>query len=798
MKHNKSRLLTSACAVAAFGFAFGEIAPAFAQLDEIIVTTRKREESYFDVPVAVTVLGETAIESVSPVDLQDLTGLAPNMFIGMNTAGPGASAIFSRGQGYADIEKTQNPAVGVSIDGMFIGTSTGQLLDAFDLQQVEINRGPQGLLFGKNTTAGVIDVKRTRPTGEFGVKGSASYGSYDERIFKMIVNMPSFANDAIAVKVGLTHRQHDGYYGNVYTGGRGGDFEYDGVHAMVSLNPTEWMDGLIVYDFTQQRGGGQPVQNANSLNERTLGTAVANPGGLGAHQVATDFDQGTTYDATRISGEFNFDTPIGTLTSITAYFDTSDRVTQDFDATCATNLQGAGCAASLSTNPLFPVPALHTDRDQQYDQFTQEIRLVTDIGELFGELPLIHGATLTTGGYYFNGDIQLIQNTDLGLPTVVPMVEQFANEQTRSYAGFAAMDFDLTERLSISAGGRFIREEKDFTNVYFTRSNLGPPATISFGPIIGTTLPRRTQEEAFEAWTTKFGIDYEVMEDVLVYFSRAEGFRSGGFSIRATGAERFAGVNSCAPGVLPGPLIEACPGNNFFTYEPEKNTTYELGVKGGLFDNTLLANLTGFWQKVEDYQVSTVTNTPGFPRATSTYINNFQEIGGWGVEAEFVWDVPNIEGLTLSAVGGYQDLEIKEALIDARRLPVGPLGQPGSPAQGMIDVSGNALGRTPEFQYSLSGTYETHLWDQFSMNTSFTWRYQDDFVIGALGTLTDVQEAYGLLDGRVTLISDKGWELSAIGKNLTNKDYRNNSLPSVNFQGWGNPQIFTIEIKAEF
>ncbi len=795
MKRTTSRVALLGAAAAAL--ISTDISSAWAQMDEIIVTSRKREESLFSVPVAVTVLGERAIESVSPADLQDLTGLAPNLFIGLNTAGPGASAIFSRGQGYADIEKTQNPAVGVSIDGMFIGTSTGQLLDAFDIAQVEVNRGPQGLLFGKNTTAGVIDAKRTRPTGEWGLRASASYGSYDERIFKAVGNTPRFLNDVFAAKFGITHRKRDGYYGNLYDGGSEGDLEYFSVHGMLQFEPASWLDGIIIYDFIEQRGDGQPVQNANLLNERLSGAAAANPAGFGPHQVATDLNQFSNYDAQRISVEFNVDSPIGDLTSITAYFDTSDRVFQDFDGTCATDLGGLGCDALLASNFRFPAPSLHTDRNQEYDQFTQELRLVSDLGEIFGELPLIEGATLTTGGFMFLGDIELVQNTDLGIP--VPFVEQVGTEQTRSYAGFAAMDADITSRISITAGGRFIREEKDFSNVYFSRAaNPASGGAIAFGDITGVVLDRRTEDAAFEAWITKFGIDFQVTEDILAYFSRSEGFRSGGFSIRATGAEAFEGVNSCAPdnGVAP-PFEQLCPENNFFTFEPERNTTYELGLKGELFESSLLVGLTGFWQKVEDYQVSTVTNTPGFARATSTYINNFQETGGWGIEAELVWDVPFIEGLILSAVGGYQDLEIKEAMIDARRLPVGPGGQPGSLAQGLIDLSDTELTRTPEFQYTLTGTYERHIAGDYSVNTSLTWRFQDDFVIGTLGTETDVQSGYGLLDARVSLLSEKGWQFSVIGKNLTNKDYRNHSLPSVNFQGWGNPTIITFEIRGE-
>ncbi len=195
-----------------------------ATIETVTVTATRTAKDAQKVAVAVSALTAKQLEDQQPRTLQDLNGVAPNVFIGMNTAGPGASAIYIRGLGYADIEKTQNPAVGVSLDGVFFGTSTGQLLDTFDVSQIEIERGPQGIFFGKNTTGGVINVTRSAPTREWGVKASASYGSFDSTVLRAIVNAPLGENGGF--KLGGTWRFNYGDDYNVFTGKHAGGDRY--------------------------------------------------------------------------------------------------------------------------------------------------------------------------------------------------------------------------------------------------------------------------------------------------------------------------------------------------------------------------------------------------------------------------------------------------------------------------------------------------------------------------------------------------------------------------------------------
>ena len=154
-------------------------------IEEIVVTSRRRAESVQDVPLAVTAFNSEDIERINPDTLRDIDGRMPNVFIGRQTAGPQMGAIYIRGLGYADVEKNIPPAVGVIIDGVFQGTNTGQLIDMFDVEQVEVNRGPQGVLYGKNTTGGTIVVKRVQPEfNEFGISIAGELGNYDKTDLK--------------------------------------------------------------------------------------------------------------------------------------------------------------------------------------------------------------------------------------------------------------------------------------------------------------------------------------------------------------------------------------------------------------------------------------------------------------------------------------------------------------------------------------------------------------------------------------------------------------------------------------
>ena len=165
-------------------------------IEEIIVNARRVAESQQDVPVAITAFTSEDIEQMAPRTLRDFDGTVPNLFVSMNAASAQGGAIFIRGIGYPGTEKTQAPGVGTIIDGVQLGSNTGQLMDTFDIQQVEVNRGPQGVLFGKNTTGGTISIKRIEPEfNEFGAALSGTFGDYDEQTFNCLLYTSDAADD---------------------------------------------------------------------------------------------------------------------------------------------------------------------------------------------------------------------------------------------------------------------------------------------------------------------------------------------------------------------------------------------------------------------------------------------------------------------------------------------------------------------------------------------------------------------------------------------------------------------------
>ena len=227
-------------------------------MEEVVVTSRRKDESVQDVPLSVTAFGEEAIAQIKPNTLRDFDGLVPNVYIGMNTAGPGASALYIRGVGYADIEKTQSPQVGVIVDGIQMGSSTGQLIDVFDVESIEINRGPQGVLFGKNTIGGNIVVNRVKPQfNDFGVKASAEMGNYNGRTMKARVNIP-LIDDTLAFKFGAISRERDGFYNNVNLNRTSGDIDFSSQTAALAWAPSDRVEVNLTYDHIGDRSQTMP------------------------------------------------------------------------------------------------------------------------------------------------------------------------------------------------------------------------------------------------------------------------------------------------------------------------------------------------------------------------------------------------------------------------------------------------------------------------------------------------------------------------------------------------------------
>ncbi|MEO0981291.1 MAG: TonB-dependent receptor [Pseudomonadota bacterium] len=793
MKNAKANLLVSSCLVTAV--ALSGLTTAAAQdaaeaeedemmvRDTVMVTTTRREENLQDIAVAVTAITEETIEAIKPRNLADLTGLAPNTFIGQTTAVPGGGAIYIRGQGYADVEKTQNPAAGVIVDGVFLGTNTGQLVDAFDIQQVDVNRGPQGIFFGKNTTAGAINVIRTAPTRDFGLRTSVAYGSHNEVIVKGVANAPLGEDGGF--KLGGTYRRTDGFTEDLLLGDTVDGFDYFGITAVLDYDLAPWANVELGIDYIDHSGGGTPVQYGNAFTVASFqslfgvdfslipgfNAETGSPAGLGPREIFNDFPDSDELETLIYRGILTIDTPIGELTSVTAYVDSEDLVNQDFDGTCSTLVACPPTAVNaLLASPTNPAGVLHTVRDQTYEQFTQEVRLAGEQGPF----------DYLLGVYYFDAQTMLDQTTNAA-------VFQLSGEDNDSIAVFGNVDWNILDTLTISGGFRYIDESRDFFTGYDVEVAPG---------VLFPLIPQFTDSVEFDDVITRFAIDWQPAPDHLFYLSRSGGFRSGGLSIRGTLSEQVEGQPNCLPDDgdgIPGEIL--CPENNFLAYEPETVTAWEFGTKNTFLDGQLILNAAYFMTDVDNFQVNDVVVTPGFGPGTNTYINNFPKVEIDGFELEAVISPAFLEGFTLTGVLGIQDGDITDGVVDGTRVGIGPGATAGAPGS-ISDRTGTPLIRVADFNYAIRGLYQTEV-GPGDLILSLGWNFIDDHgLAGGFGS-QDIEPGYGLLDASVAYEWDN-YRLSFSGRNLNDKDYRINSLPTVFFQRFADDFNWLVELQAEF
>ena len=788
-------------------------------IEEIVVTSRRVEESQQEIPVAVTAFTQDAIERIAPRSLRDFDGLMPNVRIGMNTAGPSAGSIFIRGVGYADIEKTQSPAVGVIIDGVYQGTSTGQLIDTFDVQQMEVNRGPQGVLQGKNTTGGSIVVTRVAPEfNRLGWTGSAQLGDYDEQQFKARVNIP-LMEDRLALKLGAIHKERDGFYDNTTQNCDecAGKIEYRASTMALRFAPTDTFDATLTYDYIKDRGDIPPQDPRFD--------------GPDPFENGANLDEFQTYDVDSWTLNASWDVGFGTITSITGWQEAKDRVGQDFDG-------------SNRFNGAVPLVQLHTLREQEYQQFSEELKLTADLTDT---------VRATIGGFYWETELDFAQGTNqilqfprpffdglFGLPAgsigancllggAIPLgldknpntaigdtmcqlgplwADQQAFEEVESSAVFAAIDWQITETIEVSAGARYIDEEKTFGNRFGERVapegspldelgeainpptfpgstpqcqnvggiNTNPPCTFAGFPAEG--------EGSWDDVVFQLSGSWQITEENLLYVSYGEGFRSGGFSIRGTDPSRL-------------------------TFEPEDVSSIEIGSKNDFFDNRLRLNLTAFMTEIESPQGSSILQQAA-PPGTNTLILNGEALESVGFEVEAI--ISLTDTLSMIATAGTQDVENQEStqscldvVYNASGTPCNALENPtlfppattAAPPSVTFPKQPGFL--ATDYNYAVSLVYDREI-GPGRLTASATAKVTDDVWIASNAGQRVIQDGYPLYDARIAYewrLANEDYVVFALtGKNLADEEYIEQELPLGfgGFRGWGPPRQIALEV----
>ena len=457
-------------------------------MEEIVVVSRKRAsaERLQDVPVAATVFGRSKMEAIFAEDLEDLGDLSPNVEVENAGTRSGVANIFIRGMGATGSVPTDEPTVGIIQDGVFWGVNYGGLLDSYDLESVEILRGPQGTLFGRNVTAGAFNIRSARPSGEFGYGAKLTVGNYDRRDVAGFLEAP-ILDDKLAVRVALQRKQREGFVENLNTGNDNfGDVETTMIRGVLEFTPTENLDVTFIAEDYSVSGDAAATYLFNDPGRRKFTTQQGIEG-----ENEGDVSFGML--------EANLNLGHGLLTSITGYrtVDTEDLV--DIDAADA---------------PIFS----QLTRLEDQEQVSQEIRYASTFSDRY---------EFTIGAYYFDQSWDFTEQRNS-----IVNVNTKAKLDHSSMAIFADVDYNLTDKLVLNLGGRFTKEEKTAATAAFGPP-LAPGAAVTPGfcdPDADIIMNCIFGPEESEEWTNfapKLSLSYSLNQDSLVYGLLTRGFRSG-------------------------------------------------------------------------------------------------------------------------------------------------------------------------------------------------------------------------------------------------------------------------------
>ena len=706
------------------GPAVSPVAHSQAVLEEIIVTARKREESIQEVPVSVTSIGRELREA-SLRRLEDIQSFTPNVYI-RNTAGiPGGAAISIRGVSYQETDKTLDPSIGVVMDGLYLGASSGSLLQNFDTQRMEVLRGPQGTLFGKNTTGGVLNVIRGDVTKNWGGSAIGTVGEQGREDFRGVLNAP-IIQDELGVKLFLASINSDGWVDNS------------------TINDDAWGDDKLNYGFATE---WEPNDNLTirfhyeHMDDKTDTGAYTNmnqpedlacilqgvfwPVGCQSSDPGSDEDNNSTNDRNLNDSEYdtyivtvNWDLGDFVLTSITGRREMDEEYRIEFDGS--------------------PANLLYFDYFNDWNQTSQELRVTSDFDDSPWEF--VAGVFYWDVGYEQRWNVHELNYTLelLGIPqgnppfSLTPNSINYngQNQNTESWAVFGQVDYSLTEQWTLTAGIRYTYEEKDFKGADGTFYEAGEPfPDLNFSFF----------DDDWDEPSPKLGVRYQHNDDIMIFASWTEGFKSGGFFGRQAN-------------------FDIDP-----TYDPEYVTTWELGMKSTWFGGRMIFNPTIFYNDYDDKQEEILI--PIDLSNVATVVRNASTLEIFGAELELQYQVTDAWNIRMSY--GYLDAEYDDYVADIS-------------GDGVItDNSYLEPRNTPENTIGLNTTYTLPIGPgELVAFASYRWRDEVDTIAGPasvdpnprtndpLGHLDDIEN----LDITLNYIwGDGRYRVTAYGRNITDE-----------------------------
>jgi iron complex outermembrane receptor protein len=766
--------------------------------DEIVVTARKRAEYSQSVPIPISALNAEQLQIRNIVELTDIEKLAPNLSIQASAVNSGVLEVYMRGIGQANWAIPHDPKIGLYTDGVYAARPQGGLVDLYDLQRVEVLRGPQGTLFGKNTTAGLINIITNQPTQETEAKIRLGAGSDSHQLIEGMFNTP--LSDSLAFRFSFLTKETDGFMINSITGKDRGNEDTTSFRAQLKYDTDAYTANLAFSRFDQDEraslGSCRFTGPENGALSGGLG-AIANIFGiydaLKANCRSTTKDvsldtspnENNTAEKDSITLTQLFETQIGTIESITNY--------SELDAFSGT------WGWVMGNGPGVNFLEIHDDT-MSHEQWSQELRLSGSTENM----------DWVVGLYAFEEDGESVLDVPLfrgvnpspllpaALAGVALQTKLLGSEQQGSITNmqnqaiFFEGTYGLNDKLDLTIGARYTEDEREYTRssrLYEDAAAIGMPGTFNLfyacpGMVTNAfgfaTSDRCTRSVEYSETTPRAILSYQQTDDVLFYASYSKGYSSGGFN-GDVAMRRFL---------------------------PETSDNYEFGMKGEFLDNRLRVNATMFSTSYENQQVTVGRIVNGTPIAD---LVNAQEATLEGMEFEVLAQLS--DSLVLTAMLATFEGEYDEFIIQDN---TSVANADGSLSTIVVerDISDTGFGGNDDrltWDISLIHTYD--LGNGADIQSTIGVSYHDEENYTLEDVPSSVADDYELVDARITWnLADGQTSISLWGTNLTDEDYVNTMLSQsgdieiggTNFSlgmttdYWGQPRRYGVEFRRNF
>ncbi|WP_321395929.1 TonB-dependent receptor [Emcibacter sp.] len=656
------------------------------EFEEIVVRAQKRDQSLQDVPVAVTAFQASELEAFDFSDPGDIAAQTPNLQV--SGAYQQAKPVFAmRGISFKSFNATDSQAVGVYSDEVYISSRSGQLFQMFDLERVEVLRGPQGTLFGKNTTGGAISFFAKRPGDEFAVDGSVTYGRFNQFDIEAGVSVP-VVKDKLAARLSFVSNDRDGYTLNEYTGDKVNNRNNWAARALVVFTPGEGQEWVLNVHGGNSRASSSYYHSVGLAGGEDYFGYSENPD---FQTLSSDIDALEKIENLGVSLNGTIDFDGFSLTSISAYEKTDYWTNEDSDA---------------SPNAIIDV--IFSDYSEQ---FSQEVRLTSTTD---GPLNWIVGA------YYFTEDLEA--HNDFNFTLFDGVSYQDYAQDTENFAVFGQAGYEISERLRATVGARWTYEKKTIDFDVLDRwvyTISGDLETLVSSDILDANAEAGigpSRDNNWDAFTWRLGLDYDLTDNVLVYGSYNRGFKSGGYN-----------------GIV-------FNDGEFSVVDPEFVNAYEIGFKSTFLDRKLVLNVAAFYNEFSDLQLFNFTEGPG--GIPVTRIVNAASAEAYGAEIEVT--ARPVEGLKIQLGLGLVDTKLKDVTADGldgfegNELALAPNINLSGVVDYRLELGGNAGTIIPRFEFN-------YVDDQYFDASNDPLNFQPGYwVLNAALSYEDADERYSL------------------------------------------------------